>query len=359
MNRLMKYLPDVSPILSIAVLWSLLFYGCIETKNSEAYQNENGASETNKDAGNSPVPLIFDTDIAGDYDDVGAMALLHALADGGEIEILATISSNAFETTAPTLSVLNTYFGRPEIPIAVTKKTAPNRNCPQRWAQAIIEKYPHAINSNEEVTSAVNLYRKILAQRPDSSVTIVTVGFLTNLATLLDSGPDQFSPMTGKKLIQKKVKLLVSMAARLEEGKDSGREYNVYVDAPSSQKVFNEWNTQVILSPFEVGLKVLTGIPLINNEQIQNSPVKDAYKIALTKDNNTTGRMSWDQTAVLVAARGLEPYFDSRKLNMKIEDDGTNVLIPGKKFTYLSFKQSPEEIAEVIETLMAHQPGGK
>lgn len=48
------------------------------------------------------VNIIFDTDIAPDYDDVGAMALLHAFADRGEANILATISCNAFETTAPT-----------------------------------------------------------------------------------------------------------------------------------------------------------------------------------------------------------------------------------------------------------------
>ncbi|PWK77643.1 hypothetical protein LX99_02520 [Mucilaginibacter oryzae] len=30
-----------------------------------------------------PVPVIFDTDIAGDYDDVGAMAQLHAFTDQG------------------------------------------------------------------------------------------------------------------------------------------------------------------------------------------------------------------------------------------------------------------------------------
>ena len=34
------------------------------------------------------VKLIFDTDIAEDCDDVGAMAVLHALADKGELEIL-------------------------------------------------------------------------------------------------------------------------------------------------------------------------------------------------------------------------------------------------------------------------------
>ena len=90
-----------------------------------------------------PVSIIFDTDIAPDYDDVGAMALLHAFADMGEAKILATVSSNAFETTAPTLSVLNTYFKRADIPIGITKKELPNKDCSQQWAQGIIAKYPH------------------------------------------------------------------------------------------------------------------------------------------------------------------------------------------------------------------------
>ena len=33
--------------------------------------------------------IIFDTDMVEDYDDVGAMAVLHALADEGKCEILA------------------------------------------------------------------------------------------------------------------------------------------------------------------------------------------------------------------------------------------------------------------------------
>src|SRR5690349_15242291 len=89
------------------------------------------------------VPIILDTDIAPDYDDVGAMAVLHSLADRGEAKILATISCNAFKTTVPTLSVLNTYFKRSEIPIGVVKSSTPNEGCKQKWAEALVEKYPH------------------------------------------------------------------------------------------------------------------------------------------------------------------------------------------------------------------------
>jgi inosine-uridine nucleoside N-ribohydrolase len=303
-----------------------------------------------------PVTIIFDTDIAPDYDDVGAMALLHAFADMGEAKILATISCNAFETTAPTISVLNTYFNRPSIPVGVTKTSLPNKDCSQRWAQAIVAKYPHALQSNDEAMDAVKLYRKILSSQPDKSVTVVSVGFFTNLAGLLSSAADEYSSLGGKELVIKKVKQLVSMAARIDKDSIGGYEFNVMIDAAASQKVFTGWPTPVTISGFEIGEKILTGIRLVHNESIQNSPVKDAFEIALSKDKNTTGRNSWDETAVLVAARGIEPYFSSRKLNFEIKDDGKNVLIPGEKFTYLTFKQTPEEIGKLIEDLMMHQP---
>lgn len=306
-----------------------------------------------------PVAIIFDTDIAPDYDDVGAMALLHAFADMGEAKILATISSNAFETTVATLSVLNTYFNRPSIPIGITKTALPNRNCQQQWAQAIIAKYPHPLQSNDAAMDAVKLYRKLLSSQPDKSVTIVSVGFFTNLAGLLNSTADEYSSLNGKELVVEKVKHLVSMAARLDKDSTGGYEFNVMVDAKASQKVFSDWPTPVIISGFEIGEKILTGIRLTHNESIQNSPVKDAFEIALSKDKNTAGRNSWDETAVLVAVRGIGPYFGYRKLNFEIKDDGKNVLIPGDKFTYLTFKQTPEEIGKVIEDLMMHQPKKK
>lgn len=309
--------------------------------------------------GQSPVPIIFDTDIAPDYDDVGAMALLHAFADKGEAKILATISCNTFETTGPTLSVLNTYFRRPEIPIGITKGDKPNKDCSQQWAQFINAKYPHALKSNEEAEDAVKLYRKTLVSQPDKSVTIVTVGFFTNVSNLLNSPADEFSSLTGKELITKKVKQLVSMAASLGKDGKGGNEFNVVVDAAASRNVFNNWPTPMIISGFDIGEKILTGIRLISDEKITNSPVKDAFQVALKKDGNTVGRNSWDQTAVLVAVKGFAPWFSTRPINFDIKEDGKSVPVAGGKFTYLVFKQKPEEIAREIETLMMHAPKGK
>ena len=53
------------------------------------------------------VSMILDTDLDPDCDDVGAMALMHCLADSGEVRILATISSNADERVVPGIEVIN------------------------------------------------------------------------------------------------------------------------------------------------------------------------------------------------------------------------------------------------------------
>ncbi len=74
-------------------------------------------SEMKAQQSNAPVSVIFDTDMGPDYDDVGAIAMLHAFADRGEATILATIASTKYEGVAAVLNVLNTYFGKLKYPL--------------------------------------------------------------------------------------------------------------------------------------------------------------------------------------------------------------------------------------------------
>src|SRR5262245_3773628 len=66
-----------------------------------------------------PVRVIFDTDMDSDCDDAAALAMLHALADRGEAEILATPVSSRHAWSAPCVDAINTYFRRPDLPIGV------------------------------------------------------------------------------------------------------------------------------------------------------------------------------------------------------------------------------------------------
>ncbi|MEO7802547.1 MAG: nucleoside hydrolase, partial [Ginsengibacter sp.] len=264
-----------------------------------------------------PMPIIFDTDMGPDYDDVGAITLLHAFADSGQVNILATMASTKYEGVAAVLNVLNTYFHKPTIPIGLPKDSAVMQKDWQHWTDSLIANYPHTINYNKDVPDAVMLSRQILAQQPDQSVTIVTVGFLTNLSNLLHSSPDKYSPLKGYDLVKKKVKQLVSMAGKFPKGD----EFNVKEDAKASQVVFGDWPTPVILSGFEIGEKIKTGLPLINDTGIHHSPVKDVFRISIPMaKEDSAGRMSWDETAVLVAVIGYAPFYTLQSGKMIVDN---------------------------------------
>jgi len=302
----------------------------------------------------TPVKIILDTDLGPDYDDVGALTILHAMADSGKAEILAILASNKHDMVAPSIEVINTYFGRKTLPIGAPKTEGVNIASSQHWPDSIVAKYPHTIKSTSEVPDAVEIYRKVLASQPDNSVTIVTIGFLTNLSNLLQSQPDSLSSLNGTELVSKKVKRLVSMAGRFPAGK----EFNIFKDSTSSEYVFNEWPGEIIFTGFEIGEKIHTGLRLINSN-IKNSPVKDVFSISIplsVEDKN--GRMSWDETAVLIAIYGTEGFFETKRGNIIVNKDGSNGWedsSSGKQF-YVIQKMAITEMSKFLEDRMMHQP---
>jgi len=303
---------------------------------------------------NGPVKIIFDSDLGPDYDDVGALAFLHAMADSGKAEILATIASNRHDLVVPCIEIINRYFGRPDLPLGEPKNTGVNLTASQHWPDSLVAKYQHTIIKSDEADDAVHLYRKILASHPDSSVTIVTVGFLTNLANLLKSLPDSLSPLSGEELVSKKVRLLVSMAGEYPKG----REFNIYNDSVSSEYVFNDWPGKIIFTGGEIGSKIFTGLKLVNSD-VRNSPVKDVFRISMPlTEEDKNGRMSWDETAVLIAVYGTKGFFDTVNGNIIINKDGSNSWETGNKgkMSYVVQKMDRKEMGNFIEARMMHVP---
>lgn len=301
-----------------------------------------------------PIKIIFDTDLGPDYDDVGALAFLHAMADSGRAEILATISSNKHELVAPSIEVINTYFGHSDLPLGAPKTKGVNIGSTQHWPDSLVAKYPHKTKSTDEVPDAVAVYRKILSSQPDTSVTIVTVGFLTNMSNLLKSKPDNISTLSGQELITKKVRKLVSMAGCFPKG----REFNVLMDSVASEYAFNNWPGEIIFTGFEIGSKILTGLRLTQSG-IKNSPVKDAFSISMAfSENDKNGRMSWDETAALIAVYGTDAFFDVVKGRIIVNKDGSNTWEndPHGKQKYVVLKMPANEMGSYIENRMMHVP---
>jgi inosine-uridine nucleoside N-ribohydrolase len=276
------------------------------------------------------------------------------MADSGKVEILATLASNKHELVAPSIEVINTWFGRPGIPLGAPKSWGVDMNSPHHWADTLVARYPHTLKATSDAPDAVEVYRKILTAQPDSSVTVVTVGFLTNLNNLLKSQPDNISPLNGTELVSKKVSKLISMAGRFPEGK----EFNVYLDSTAAAFVFSNWPGEIIFTGWEIGSKIFTGLRVMKSD-IKNSPVKDVFRISIPMaEEDRNGRMSWDETAVLIGVYGTAGFFDTVRGQIVVNLDGSNTWEnnPQGNHQYVIQKMPVAEMSRFIEDRMMHQP---
>ncbi len=303
-----------------------------------------------------PVKIIFDTDMGPDFDDVGAITILHALVAKGECQILATLASDGYPFIAPTLEVFNRYFGHPEIPIGVPGSDAPDFSCPNHWNDSLVVKYLPKLKTNKDYPSATEVYRKVLASQKDQSVVIVTVGFLSNLSALLQSQPDRYSPLTGKELVAMKVKKWVAMAGGFPEG----NEFNINQHASASVDVIKNWPTPILFSGFEIGVKIMTGHQVATFGS-KDSPVHWAYKYCLSnyEKRQSENRNSWDHTAVLCAVRNPEDYFYLiGGGTFTCFPDGSNGWNPDQNsnHSFLVHKYPYIKIAQILDDLMMFEP---
>lgn len=299
----------------------------------------------------SVIPVIFDTDMESDVDDVGALTMLHALADSNEIEILSVMVCAENPWSILCADRINTYYNRGHIPLGQLRNPGVNRE--SRYTQQVAEEFSGTLDTSDEAMDAVAQYRKILASQPDKSVVILTVGYLTNLRDLLSSVPDNYSNLNGQDLVKQKVKNWICMGGMFP----SGREANIRWDTEASIEVINNWPSEIIFSGWEIG-NMDTGHEILSLPE--DSPVRRAYELF--------GRIphkSWDQVATLYAIQGLKngPASNFWELSgpgqiIIDENDGSNIWKEDPKgvHRYLIQIASDEEIAREINSLMMHVP---
>ena len=341
-----------------------------------------------------PVKVIFDTDMLTDFDDVGALACLHAMADAGECEILATLSCTRGNASVGAVQVINTYYGRKEIPVGCAKgigvlgphvrakaKVDPKSPLGQKGGgdgghykyRKLLLDYPgwYDYADSDDAPDANEVYRKVLAAAPDKSVVICSVGFLTNLRRLLETKGDKYSPLDGKALVAQKVRKWVAMACRYPDGK----EYNSMWDPESSRIVLENWPTPVVFSDFQYGYDVYAGRAVADQPGPRN-PIKDVFagnipsREEIRKDSakmlrscfGMGGRSAWDETAVIVAVRGAERYCHvERGTYRMLGNDGEDEWAPGEdgKHLRLQAKISKAQFGELIDELICRGPKAK
>ena len=284
-----------------------------------------------------PVKLIFDTDMGNDVDDVMALCMIHNLQNRGTVELLAVTITKDNPQAAAFVDAVNTFYGHPEVPIGVvTNGATPEAGKFNLLADAKNEdgslRYPHKLRSGKDAPEAAGLIRKLLAAQPDNSVMLVQVGFFTNFRRLLESQPDEGSPLTGRELIAKKVKLLSIMAGAFQTVNWDNRhlEYNVVKDIPAAQALARNWPTPVVWSGYEIGVAAAFPHEVIEHdfEKVKHHPLKEAYCLYQPPPHD---RPTWDPTALLYAVYPDRGYFDlSPPGVVTVEDNGATWFRPSR-----------------------------
>ena len=310
------------------------------------------------------IKIIFDTDIGDDCDDAGALALLYRLCDKGEAELLAVTHCASSPYLAGCIDSINQFYGR-RVPIGLNY--AREVEYKGLYAEKLCNLFPHDYPANKYknlgVEDTLTVLRKTLAKAEDNSITFVVTGSLNSMEKLLLSGADEYSPLTGKELIQRKIKRTVVMGGRFfeswpmpifESGKASGEqvswEWNIKCSGlQTAQTVCDQWNGELVFSSYEIGsyIKTMEGYP---SRATKEDPVAYAYDF----HNQGMGRCSWDHTAMLEAIRP-NVYWNYHPFGrIKVDDNFVTSWMPDEtcKHTYLLPKVDYEEIRKVIDALV-------
>lgn len=320
-----------------------------------------GLSATAIDLQAAPVKLIFDTDMGNDVDDLMALCMIHTLQTRGACELLAVTVTKDHPQAAAFVDAVDTFFGRPDIPVGVVRNGATpeagrfNKLADEKNADGAA-RYPHDLAGGHDAPEAVDVLRKVLAAQPDGSVVVAQVGFFTNLGRLLDAKPDAHSPLSGRDLIARKVKLLSIMAGAFQTVNNDTRhlEYNVIKDVPAAQKLAREWPTEVVWSGYEIGVAAAFPHEVIERDldYVAHHPLKEAYMLYNPPPHD---RPTWDPTAVLYALCPDRGYFDlSPPGTVTVEDNGATWFRPARddKGRHRFLIMSREQTARVREAVV-------
>jgi hypothetical protein len=282
------------------------------------------------------------------------MAVLHTLADRGECEILATVTSVPDPNALATVDVINRYRGRPDLPLGLVREGGVK--IPSKFTGRVAREFPHRLEPGSAIPDAIEIYREILSQQPDRSVVLVTVGYLTNVSRFLQSPG-------GMELARAKVAKWVCMGGNFigdppQDDLSLGN-VNFQRDAASAHHAIHHWPGEIVFAGREV-CSVPSGLAIGSAlaETPADNPVRRAYEHYF--DGTARDRHVADLAAVLYAVRGLTDCWDlSEPGRMDLREDMTFSWIPdpaGRRRHLLKKSGNDRHVESVLEALLVAPP---
>jgi len=327
---------------NVMVVFTLMaFFACLSCKDSGTGSDNDDDSGPNSEIEVVGVPIIYETDMTLDVDDVGALAVLHGLQTEGEVTILGVCYNEVHPLAPAAIDAINTYYNRGTIPIGIYTKSLKDPDPSDYYTQdrlTDVDNMTHNLADNT-VADAVEVYKQLLATQADSSVVIISVGFLNNLHDLL-LDPE------GLALVKSKVRLLAVMGGLHNDGFNFVRHDLV----GQTQYVFENWPGTLVTT--HVGADMITGETLTSSTP-SNNPVRRSYELEWGVGPNR-GRSSWDQVTTLYAIFGTQYYTE--------DWDGGGSLVNGFTWTFskghrgYAAPKNNSQVENEIERLMTLAP---
>ncbi len=261
-----------------------------------------------------PVKMILDADFGSSTDDLFTLMMVHHYIDEGLVDLKGIIVDRMGEKNAGVVDIFNTYYGHPDIPIGVERNGVVNPrvfipydgicNLKGKDGKPMFKRTVTDFKNNLD---DYKLYRKILSEAENNSISIVAIGFATSLSELLKSGADEYSSLTGVELVQQKVKGIYMQSGRFESN-DSLCGYNMGA-ASAQSKIFYDLlpkNVDLNMSPSMVGDKMnyLPEDVLADLKDVEINPIKAVYE----NYKCDTGQRMWDSNCLVQAVYGDEAY---------------------------------------------------
>ena len=274
--------------------------------------------------------IIFDCDMGSSTDDLFALMMLYRYMDMGRCKLLGVVVDRMGAANADAVDIMNNYYGYPDIPVGLEragikdpKVFIPYHNVAYARSEDAVPLFKKSYAKPEDYPEGYKLYRKLLSEQPDNSVTIASVGFVTSLSRLLQSGPDEYSELNGVELVRKKVKNLYTMGGVFGEAVEP--DYNFTQAIDFSLKFFELWPKEldIVFSPGEVGdpLFYPDATVISDIDWTDVHPIKWVYEY-LQCD---TGQKMWDPLAVINAVEGDDLFTTSPRGWVKLTPRGETI----------------------------------
>ena len=289
--------------------------------------------------------VILETDFCTDVDDVAALSLLcgEEKRHPGAFR-LGGVSCNVRNPfMAAAVKVVLSAWGREDVPVAVTRDPTPRSGNHSDYLGGLSARWR---GPAPEPPAPLDLWRRVLADAPDGSVSVISIGFFNNLAAALEDDPALF---------RRKVRAVWAMAGGF--GRKAGYvEYNVEGYCTDTRRFLAAWDGPIVFVGSECGESIMTDLKGLPPE-FDGHPLVEAFRHHRGPE---MARSSWDPITVDLAVHGENDCYElGEPGRVRVAPDGATPFEPDPdgNARVLRFRAPDDAVSAHITALVRRAAG--